>query len=95
MAASCVLRVRFAAGPHAPAPAAMIAGRQPVRPHAVRQHADWPIKMSGRSIIIIGAGIAGLAAGCYAQMNGYDSEIYEAHDKPGACALRGSARAIR
>ena len=24
---------------------------------------------------IIGAGIAGLSTGCYAQMNGYDSEI--------------------
>jgi phytoene dehydrogenase-like protein len=36
-----------------------------------------------RSIIIIGAGIAGLSAGCYAQMNGYDSQIFELHDKPG------------
>ncbi|MBD2106399.1 NAD(P)/FAD-dependent oxidoreductase [Nodosilinea sp. FACHB-13] len=34
-------------------------------------------------IIIIGAGISGLAAGCYAQMNGYRSQIFEAHDKPG------------
>ena len=32
---------------------------------------------------IIGAGIAGLSTGCYAQMNGYDSEIYEMHDIPG------------
>lgn len=39
--------------------------------------------MAQRSIIIIGAGIAGMAAGCYAQMNGYNTEIYEAHDKPG------------
>ena len=36
-----------------------------------------------KKIIIIGAGIAGLAAGCYARMNGYDAEIYELHDKPG------------
>lgn len=35
------------------------------------------------SIIIIGAGIAGLAAGCYAQMNGYRSQIFELHDLPG------------
>lgn len=35
------------------------------------------------SLIIIGAGIAGLAAGCYAQMNGYRSEIFERHDLPG------------
>jgi phytoene dehydrogenase-like protein len=36
-----------------------------------------------QSIIIIGAGIAGLSAGCYAQMNGYKSRIFEMHDKPG------------
>ncbi len=29
------------------------------------------------SIIIIGAGIAGLAAGCYGQMNGYRTQICE------------------
>jgi phytoene dehydrogenase-like protein len=34
-------------------------------------------------IIIIGAGIAGLSAGCYAQMNGYRTRIFEQHDKPG------------
>jgi phytoene dehydrogenase-like protein len=34
-------------------------------------------------IIIIGAGIAGLAAGCYAQMNGYRTQIFELHDQPG------------
>jgi phytoene dehydrogenase-like protein len=28
-------------------------------------------------IIIIGSGIAGLSAGCYLQMNGYETEIYE------------------
>ncbi len=36
-----------------------------------------------RSIIIIGAGVAGLAAGCYAQMNGYRSQIFELHNLPG------------
>jgi len=35
------------------------------------------------SIIIIGAGFAGLSAGIYAQMNGYRSQIFELHDKPG------------
>lgn len=35
------------------------------------------------SIIIIGAGIAGLAAGCYGQMNGYRTQICELHDLPG------------
>jgi phytoene dehydrogenase-like protein len=37
----------------------------------------------GRSIIIIGAGIAGLSAGCYGRMNGYDTHIFELHDMPG------------
>jgi phytoene dehydrogenase-like protein len=36
-----------------------------------------------KSIAIVGAGIAGLAAGCYGQMNGYDTQIFELHDKPG------------
>ena len=39
--------------------------------------------MASKSVIIIGAGIAGLSAGCYAQMNGYTSRIFEMHDKPG------------
>jgi phytoene dehydrogenase-like protein len=34
-------------------------------------------------IIIIGAGIGGLAAGCYAQMNGYQTQIFEQHSGPG------------
>ncbi len=36
-----------------------------------------------KKIIIIGAGIAGLTAGVYSRMNGFDTEIYELHDKPG------------
>lgn len=39
--------------------------------------------MGQKSIIIIGAGIAGLSAGCYGQMNGYHTQIFELHDKPG------------
>lgn len=42
--------------------------------------------MSEKSIIIIGAGLAGLAAGVYAQMNGYRSHIFEHHSKPGGVA---------
>jgi phytoene dehydrogenase-like protein len=37
----------------------------------------------GQSIIIVGAGIAGLSAGCYGQMAGYHTRIFELHDKPG------------
>lgn len=33
--------------------------------------------------MIIGAGIAGLSAGCYGQMNGYDTRIFEMHNLPG------------
>jgi phytoene dehydrogenase-like protein len=36
-----------------------------------------------KSIIIIGAGLAGLSAGSYAQMNGYRTSIFEMHDKSG------------
>ena len=36
-----------------------------------------------KSIIIIGAGIAGLSAGCYGQMNGYRTRIFEMHTTPG------------
>lgn len=34
-------------------------------------------------VIIIGAGVAGLSAGCYLRMNGFDTEIFELHTKPG------------
>ena len=37
----------------------------------------------GKSITIIGAGIAGLSAGCYGQMNGYRTRIFEMDTKPG------------
>ncbi len=35
------------------------------------------------TMIIIGGGIGGLCAGCYAQMNGFKSEILEMHSIPG------------
>ncbi len=35
------------------------------------------------NILIIGAGIAGLSAGCYARMNGFDALILEQHTIPG------------
>ena len=38
--------------------------------------------MEEKSIIIIGAGMAGLSAGCYAQMNGYKTRIFELHNNP-------------
>lgn len=39
--------------------------------------------MNKKKVIIIGAGISGLTAGSYLQMNGYDTEIFEAHNIPG------------
>ncbi len=42
--------------------------------------------MAEKSIIIIGAGIAGLAAGSYGQMNGYRTRIMEHHSEPGGVA---------
>jgi phytoene dehydrogenase-like protein len=36
-----------------------------------------------KKIVIIGAGIAGLSAGCYALMNGFEAEIFESHSQPG------------
>jgi len=36
-----------------------------------------------KHILIIGGGIAGLAAGCYARMNGYKATIFEMHHLPG------------
>jgi phytoene dehydrogenase-like protein len=39
--------------------------------------------MADKSIVIIGAGIAGLSAGCYGQMNGYKTRIFELHNLPG------------
>lgn len=41
----------------------------------------------GKSMIIIGAGMGGLASGIYAQMNGYKTQIFEMHSVPGGqCA---------
>jgi len=39
--------------------------------------------MKNKKILIIGGGIAGLSAGSYLQRNGYNTEIFEAHNLPG------------
>lgn len=43
-------------------------------------------KVGERSVVIIGAGLAGLSTGCFAQMNGYRSRIFEHHTRPGGVA---------
>jgi phytoene dehydrogenase-like protein len=45
-----------------------------------------------KTIAIVGGGIAGLASGCYAQMNGYECTIYEMHEKPGGCCTSWERR---
>lgn len=37
------------------------------------------------SVLIVGAGVSGLATGCYLQMNGFDTHILERHTLPGGC----------
>jgi uncharacterized protein with NAD-binding domain and iron-sulfur cluster len=48
-----------------------------------------------KKIIIIGGGMAGLSAGCYGRMNGYDTEIFEMHGMAGGVCTGGSAKATR
>ena len=38
-------------------------------------------------VVIIGGGVAGLACGCYLQMNGYRTEILETNDGPGGLCV--------
>jgi phytoene dehydrogenase-like protein len=46
--------------------------------------ADWAKEaVMPEKVLIIGGGIAGLSAGCYLRMNGYETDIYELHDLPG------------
>ncbi len=42
--------------------------------------------MAEKKVIVIGAGLAGLSAGCYARMNGFGSKIFEHHSAPGGVA---------
>ena len=42
--------------------------------------------MADKAIAIIGGGLAGLAAGVYAQRNGYRTHIFEHSSQPGGVA---------
>lgn len=42
--------------------------------------------MGEKTVIVIGAGLAGLAAGCFLQKNGYACHIFEHHAVPGGVA---------
>jgi len=48
--------------------------------------------MAEKSVIVIGAGLAGLAAGCYARMNSYRTQIFEHHSQPGGVAAAWTRR---
>jgi phytoene dehydrogenase-like protein len=39
--------------------------------------------LAEKSLIVVGAGIGGLSAGCYARLSGLDARIFEAHASPG------------
>jgi phytoene dehydrogenase-like protein len=61
------------------------AGLSPIMIMAIS--AEKGEEMTEKTMIIIGAGIGGLATGCYAQMNGYRTQIFEMHSVPGGlCA---------
>jgi phytoene dehydrogenase-like protein len=62
-----------------------LSGFRPRQTHQFQKgHSDErEEKTVNTSIAIIGAGIAGLSAGCYLQMNGYETHIFEAHAIPG------------
>ena len=49
--------------------------------------------MADKAIAIIGGGLAGLAAGVYAQRNGYRTHIFEHGSQPGAWPRGGGGAA--
>ena len=52
--------------------------------------------MNEKSLIIIGAGLAGLSAGCYGRMNGYRVTVFEQDARPGRSVHRmGAPKGIR
>jgi len=50
---------------------------------AVSQQQQGVKPVLQRTAIIVGAGIAGLSTGCYARMNGWNTRIFEMHERPG------------
>ena len=49
----------------------------------------------GIKVNIIGAGVSGLAVGCYLQMNGFDTEIFEMHNQPGGLCTAWKRKGVR
>ncbi|MFJ6661013.1 phytoene desaturase family protein [Streptomyces sp. NPDC091377] len=50
---------------------------------------QWQARTRGSGgrprVIVVGAGISGLATGCYAQMSGMETRVFEKHVLPGGC----------
>ncbi|REE98558.1 phytoene desaturase family protein [Thermomonospora umbrina] len=58
-----------------------------------RTEPDWttrPVPGARPRVLIIGAGVGGMATGCYAQMSGMDTRILEKHVLPGGCCTAWS-----
>ncbi|MFD0020014.1 phytoene desaturase family protein [Streptomyces sp. NPDC058382] len=60
----------------------------------MRDEDDWGSRRrepgSAPRVIVIGAGMAGLSTGCYAQMSGLRTRIFEKHVLPGGCCTAWS-----
>ncbi|MFI8906478.1 phytoene desaturase family protein [Streptomyces albidoflavus] len=58
------------------------------------EETEWtrrePAPGSPPRVIVVGAGMAGLATGCYAQMSGMRTRIFEKHVLPGGCCTAWS-----
>ena len=48
-----------------------------------------------KKVLIAGGGIAGLSAGCYALMNGFDTSIFEMHSIPGGLCTAWERKGYR
>jgi len=61
---------------------------------AASKRGDWSARTrapgSRPRVIIVGAGMAGMATGCYAQMSGIETRIFEKHVLPGGCCTAWS-----
>jgi phytoene dehydrogenase-like protein len=68
------MAVRFVRGQFGPLEAGM---------SCMGQDVNRQVSPVDNSVIIIGAGISGLSVGCYLQMNGYETQIYELNSIPG------------
>ncbi|MCU0861945.1 MAG: NAD(P)/FAD-dependent oxidoreductase [Methanomassiliicoccales archaeon] len=51
--------------------------------------------MSGRRLVIVGGGVSGLSAGCFALMNGFEALILEQHSRLGGVATSWTRKGFR